>query len=338
MSGSALTTAKSVVERKTSCVVFAPNEATASAFTSRSRFREFAASHGLPVPESHEVKSRDEIHRILNQSRGKQRYILSQTNGSGLAGPRTSLPRRTLSQTYDEVARIKIAQSSILRLDQTLEDGDRYRSTSVVVGGRVEAFSACNLNDAGASTAIRSTNPVIQPMLQFHQSLGKRLKNYNGHLTVDFCVDEQQSNGQSIEKRVLPITGQCSADAALLYFQGIENAIALVRAYISVFGREANGFLKAPGTSVALPLVTTKKGAAEVGVFAFGPAVCQLLLAPVLQLFNFQLESLFYLMGSSLAFAKQVCFWHEVIYDFSDPLPFFYFYLVYVHYSWSWQR
>lgn len=329
-SGFALSTAKSVIERKTNCVVFGPNEQACSVFTTKATFLKYASSHGLPVPESYEVKSRDEIHRILNQSRGKQRYILSETNGSNGTATPTRLPRRTPSLTYDEVARIKILQHSRLRLDQTLEDGDIYRSVSVVVHGNVEIFTACKIGFAGASHAISPTTAINEAMLQFHQGLAGKLYNYNGHLAIDFCVDEKTTQHQAIQKRVLPVAGQCAPDSALLYLHDIEGAINLVRSYISVFGRAANGFIRRDSSySVSTRTSAPTTSVSERGIYAFGPAMYFLVLMPVLGIFKLQFENMFYLLGATGALANQVCFWQEAIYDFNDPLPFFYFYFGY---------
>ena len=335
---SALCVARSVIERKTNCIVFAPHENAAMVFLTRTSLLRFAADHDLPVPESYEVKSRDEIHRILNRSRsnGKQRYILNETNGSKSKPGATKLPRRTISQTYDEVSRIKIARDSQLRLDQTLEDRDKYQSTSVVVRGRVEAFAACKLNhaDIGKVSIDTLCNPVGEAMLQFHQSLASKLSSYTGHLSIDFCVDEKLSNGldQPIQKRVLPVDGRCTPDTALLSFQGAKGSILLARSYIAAFGRSAIGVSRDNDDhAVSIPMLTSRAEHKH-GIYSLGRSFWVLLFAPLLSLMtlSLNLDTLFYALGAGSVLAKQVFFSQEVIYNFKDPLPFFYFYLVFV--------
>jgi hypothetical protein len=350
---SVLTQAKAVIERKTNCLCFGSTDEYIPIFARSSTFLKFAAENGLPVPESYEVKSRDDIHKILHQSKGKRKYILSDTNGAGIARPALSLPRRTLSQTYDEVARVKILQNSKLRLDQAVEDGSHYRSTSVIVNGKLKAFSACAFAPEGSSpssyTALAPTSTLSLAMLQFLTSLMTKVDTYTGHLTIDFTVDERPSpsNPSAIEKRILPTAAHTSASTPLLLFTNLEGSINLVRAYVSLFGRSANGFIRGDDevslpTLIASPTPSsspstspTATPALDHGIYALGPALSSLLLTPLLRLITLRSQpdggsGLFYVLGAAIAFVRQLLWWQEAVYDFKDPLPFWYLYQVYV--------
>ena len=111
----------------------------------------------------------------------------------------------------------------------------------------------------------------------------------------------------------------------MLLFRGVEGSIDLARAYISVFGRSANGFIRGHD-DVSTP---TLQAIPDRGVYAFGAACYQLLIEPLCRLLTFQ-ASPFYVLGAAIAFARQVYLWDEALYDFHDPLPFWYFYQIYV--------
>lgn len=325
ISASALMQAKAIIERKTGCICFSASPMHAPIFSKPSTFLKYAAENGLPVPESYEVKSRDDIHKILHQSRGKRKYILSETNGSDTARSSMLLPRRTLSQTYDEVARIKILQNSRLRLDQSVEDDGHYSSTSIIVGGRLKAFAAGMVSgESHACAAIQPGSALNVAMMQFVVALVSKMDDYTGHLSIDFTVDERPG-ASTIERRILPISARTSPDAPILLFGGLEGSINLVRAYVSIFGRSANGFIRGDD-DVSSPTVQLGH---ERGVYAFGSEFNRLLITPLLHLVTFR-TSLFYALGAAIAFVKQLCFWQEGVYDFKDPLPFWYLYQVYI--------
>jgi hypothetical protein len=337
---SLLAQAKVLAEKKTSCLCFTTGPNHATVFSKSTTFLKFAAEHSLPVPESHDVKSRDDIHKILHKSKGKRKYVLSETNGTTTPRPGMLLPRRTLSQTYDEVARIKILQNSKLRLEQAVEDGGQYRSTSIIVNGKLKAFAACTFmpnSPCPSYAALPSTSPLFLAMTHFVNSLTSKIPDYTGHLTIDFTVEERPSasdiKNPSIEKRVLPISASTSPSAPLLLFNSLSGSIALARAYISIFGRNANGFTQGD-EEISVPNIappaedTTKPSSStsiERGVYALVPSVYHLLLLPVLRLLGRHIglrEGIFYILGAAVAFVRQIVWWQEATYDWRDPLPF----------------
>jgi hypothetical protein len=324
---SVLNQARAAVQQKTACLAFIPDRNSIQVLQNPRAFLKFAASQGLPVPESYEVKSRDDIHKVLHQSRGKRKYILSDSNGSTTARPRALLPQRTLSQTYDEVARIQILQSSQLRMDQAVEDGDRYHSTSIVVEGKLKAFAAARVEQEG--TAYTTVPPSSALALAMHQWLTlfvAKFDAYTGHLSVEFSIDERPSASQTgVDKRILPIRASCGPSIPILQFHGIEGAIDLVRSYISIFGRRANGFIRGDD-EVAAPVLNQDH---DRGIYSLAADAYRLLIVPVLQLVTLR-TNLFHVLGTALALGKHLCFWQEALYDFTDPLPCWYFYQIYV--------
>jgi len=321
-----LAQAKSIITQKTDCVCFVPDTINAMICSKPSTFLKFAADNGLPVPESYEVKTRNEIHKILHQSNGKRKYILSDGDTNGTVTPRSStlLPRRTLSQTYDEVSRVKILKNSSLRLDQTPEGSDLYRSTAIIVNGKVKTFVACALTDSRVSTIVNPSSALNIAIMHFVSAFATKLDSYSGHLTIDFAADERP-NVQAVEKRILPMAGRATIDAPILLFTGLQGSIALVRGYVSVFGRSANGFISGDD-EISTPVIQPGH---ERGVYSFGSALYTLLLLPMLDLLTLR-TNLFYVLGAAIAFVKHFSFWQEALYDFKDPLPSWYFYQVYV--------
>ena len=76
---------------------------------------------------------------------------------------------------------------------------------------------------------------------------------------------------------------------------------------------------------------TSRQRAAPSGI---GPALHALLLTPLLRLLTLRPQpdggGIFYVLGAAIAFARQVLWWQEAVYDFKDPLPFWYLYQVYI--------
>ncbi len=83
------------------------------------------------------------MHQILNDANGSKQYVMKAV---GKRKPtdkatRMTLPRRTLSQTYQHVASIKVTKDEPWILQQYIT-GQRYHTCSIVVDGEVKAFVA----------------------------------------------------------------------------------------------------------------------------------------------------------------------------------------------------
>lgn len=321
-------TAAKQIEQRTSCVCFvAPDNVVALTSTPQA-FIAFADQKGLPVPDSHHVKSRDDIHNVLNHCRGKKRYVLKSSNSSAPVKSQTLLPRRTLSQTYNDVALVKIRDSAPLWLEQYLDGLQKYRSFSILAKGQVQAFSACQQSRDGSYTLLRSA-PLQTSMMRFVASLAQHFgSDVSCHLCVDFCVDEKE-NESGVEQRVLPINGRVVAESTGLSFQGIDGSIDLVRAYLSVFSSSTNGSVNSGSTlSNGTETHSTSPPGGSKDVYSFGVDVAHLS-NNMFGFFTVQ-PGLSRIFDSALDILRHMSLGQECVYDFNDPLPAWYLYQIHI--------
>lgn len=323
-----LATAKGAIEQSTSCICFVPSHQVVQSFSTPQSFLAFAHHHGLLVPDSYPVKSRDDIHNVLNQSRGKKRYVLKESASPTASTPRALLPRRTLSQTYNEVANYKLNKHSQLVLEQYLDGLQRTMTFSIVARGKVQAFVACQEASSGAYQVLSSSS-LQSALVRYVASLARHLgDDVSCHVGIEFCIDEKGTE-TGVEQRVLPVSGRLSAGISGLSFQGTDGSVDLVRAYLSAFsmttnGSTAYGSLSTNGHEDDIPRPST--ASREIyslanNLFRLGRGISELL--------KFQ-ASLSRVLDLAFDLARHIATDQECVYDFSDPLPCWYLYQVYI--------
>ena len=323
-----LATAKRVIERSTSCICFVPSDQVVQSFTTTQSFLAFAHGHGLPVPDSYSVKSRDEIHNVLNQSRGKKRYVLTEPSSPIRATSRALLPRRTLSQTYNEVARYKVSDGSQWVLEQYVEGLQRFKTFSIIAGRELQAFTACQESRSG-SYQVPSSKTLRTALTRYVASLAESLgHSVSCHLTVDFCIDEKATD-TGVEQRVLPISGQVTADTSGLLFQGRDGAVDLVRAYLSALSPKTNGSM-ASNTNLTngVDEGVLKPSTSSKEIYSLGNDISRLGQS-ILGVMKLQ-SSLSFTTGIALDVIRHILSDQECVYDFNDPLPCWYLYQIYL--------
>lgn len=269
--------ASRLIEQKTSCVCFADPQQATNSFSRPRAFLEFVLRCGLPIPESHHVKSRDQIHNVLNQSRGNKRYVLHETDSSPPINRRTLLPRRTLSQTYNEVAKIKIRDDAQWVLERSLEGLQRYKTFSILANGHVQVFSVCYETENG-SLQLLQPSPMHGALMRYVVGIAQHLgQDANCHMCVDFCVDEKLTD-TGVEQRILPVDGRLTADTSGLSFQGMNGSVDLVRAYLSTLSHQINGSVDSTTTLVENFEDRVQKPSAESqGIYSIGYDLFRLL-------------------------------------------------------------
>jgi len=323
--------AKNIIENKTSCTCFVLGVKDAPHFQSRQQFLSFTKGLGLPIPERHQVKSRNEIHSVLNRAQGRRRYTLHAPDGTYTTYPRTLLPQRTVSQTYNEISRMKITQTTPWVLEQYIEGLEKYTTFGVVVQGCVKAFAASPLSESETYyQALPATSGRNRAMLRYVQNLARKLgPEFSGHLCIDFCIDERMTE-TGLESNILPIDCRIRAQASVLMFQGLNGSIDLARSYVAACAPMSNGTSTVVGPpqpeseeDVALPVDSSS------GVYYLGQDILQLLIKPVMQFSTFKIK-LSLLTRQLLMLVNHIIFWREGMYALWDPLPFWWLYHVYI--------
>jgi hypothetical protein len=252
----------------------------------------------------------------------------SKTSG---INPRTMLPRRTLSQTYQHISSIKVSKDEPWILQQYVT-GEEYHAFGIVIDSELKAFVAC---PAAQTTLNYQTLPtdtgIGKAMLNFTQAFGAKAgPSYTGHLTFKFLVQEKATE-TGIQQNIMPITCNPQADAAIVLFARTRGSVDLVRAYMNALAPSAegiNGFsgLTHPDYSsgdISFPHPTAP------GVYFSGQDLVLLVLLPLLQLLTFRMGFMQFIQHC-ITFLNHVLFWREGTYELWDPLPWFWLYHVYL--------
>lgn len=329
--------AKKMVEQTTTCRCFSLSPDDAPCFTTRETLLSYMQSLGLPIPEVHQVRSRDELHKVLNRSHGQRKYLLhaltkEEANNSRV---RTPLPKRTLSQTYNSISRIDITQSSPWTLEQDTDDLEKYSTFAIIVKGQIKAFVASYTMDNSSFQPLDPHSALNQSMLRFVSSLvTSQGRNLTIHLNLDFRVEEWVT-ATGVVTTILPVEVSSQADANILLFQGIAGSVQLTRAYLdclqSADSRDKNvtDLLPSsyvhygPGDDISLPEFK------PTGVYSFGETVFKLTVTPLKEILTLNITPQGFLK-SLLCLVDRLLHWTNDSYSIDDPMPFWWFYQVYV--------
>ena len=179
----------------------------------------------------HAVQSRAAIHQILNEANGNKQYVMkpARRNRSSGVNLRTVLPRRTLSQTYQDVSRIKVSKEEPWILQQYIT-GEEYHTCSIVADGDVKAFVACPAPQLPPDYHSLPTNTGIgKAMLNFTQAfVAKAGSNYTGHLSFKFRVEETATES-GIRLNILPVACNPQVNTTMVLFAGTKGTVDLSR-------------------------------------------------------------------------------------------------------------
>lgn len=327
----------SVINSRTSCRTVSLDAELVEDFNSRDKSLECMKKLGLPVPELYHVRSRADVHKIIHQSQGKKKYTLNangytlNANGTVAKKPTTMLPRRTLSQTYNDIARIRITKDAPWTMEQYFVAGDEYTTFSFIIGGELKAFAAAQLAPGTTSYRnIRADTGIGKAMLNFVQTFAHRAgKDTTTNLSMSFKIEEK-STDSGVEWTVVPVDCKVGVAPPVLLFAGTIGAVALTRAYMTALIPTTNGLSTFTGAG-ALPDSMDHVIAPESapGTYFVGQDLLELVLTPVLQVLTLKV-GLWQLVWSLLTFVEHILFWREGIYESWDPLPAFLLYHMYM--------
>lgn len=305
-----------LLEQKTSCICFNASEQLRGLVSTPRKFLDSAAEAGLHVPEVRTVRSRDEVHGVLNQSRGRKKYFLGSPGSTS-----TALPRRTLSQTYDEVSQIPIQHNTPWVLEQSTDGLPRYTTFAILVHGNVRLFAACQSIKPLGFQIMRDSS-LTQAMLSDVQKLARHFgPAASCHLRVEFCVEEKQTDS-GIEQHLLPVDGGVVPDATGLAFHGTAGSLDLVQAYLATLSADVNGFSPNDTNDPSQPHIP-QPTETSVGVYSIGYDMCRTVM-------SITETDMMKSLQAYVELLTHVAFWQDFDYCFRDPLPFWYLYQFYI--------
>ncbi|KAI1632293.1 carbamoylphosphate synthase large subunit [Biscogniauxia mediterranea] len=259
------------------CVQFGARET--AALHEKDAFVRESAARGLPVPETHEVRSREEILGILfssagseekkqeeeeeegggrSRSRKRKRFILKPVGvDDANRGDMTLLPLATEGETRRHLAcRLPASAERPWILQRFVPGGEEYCTHALVVRGEVRCFAACPSSELLMHyEALPRDSPLLLDMLDFTARFVARSpspETMTGHLSFDFMVDSngESSGGGNDDDDKTPGRGkilyaiECNPrahTAVVLFAQQGPEMEAMVQAYLSVIDGAQDG-------------------------------------------------------------------------------------------------
>ncbi|KIW93567.1 uncharacterized protein Z519_06172 [Cladophialophora bantiana CBS 173.52] len=329
--------ARSVIEQSNRCQCFSLRVNDIPYFATREAFLLYTASQGLPAPEMHHVKSRDEVHNVLNKTRGSRRYLLHSLSQNGVHAhsTRTALPRRTLSQTYNTVSQMTITSTMPWKLEQDVDGLDRYHTFAIIVRGSLRAFAASRSPHPGCQQLLEPKSALSLSMLRFvHTFARNQGHDFTTHLGIDFCVEEQVTES-GVAQIILPVQVSVQAQAAAQLFHGLGGSVQLTRAYLEcLLANEGDADKQATKQA---PAVAQNALQADVampdskisGTYCFGQDLLHLCFKPMLDLIILRI-GLIDCIRQLASFFNHLASWEDDIFSLKDPMPFWWSYQVYI--------
>ncbi|KAJ6155668.1 hypothetical protein N7470_006234 [Penicillium chermesinum] len=305
--------ARQVIESRTSCRCIAFERELTACFEDPVSFREYLTQKSLPVVESHQVQSRDSIHKILNRSPTKSYRMLRCRPGSSVNDVPVILPKRTPSKTYSEVSEIQISKDFPWILQQQARLGEFFADI-LFVRGHVHAIkvrlSEARLPHWGASRLDEAMATAIHRLMQaFAEKGGPQM---TGHLSVRLLVDEE-FDSSSVRHSIHIADCIPGAVAVETLLRDAESPIS---GYLTVLPSEASPISwKVTATLAPSPQSRPTIASREI----IGRCISRFLsLGPVKRV-GALVEKEFY----------PFLFWKDAQFSFSDPLPWWWHVHVY---------
>ena len=307
------------IEKRSDCKAFQFDVKTTATLHEKHSFIQHTMSLGLPAPETYDVTSRTTVHKILNRTKEKKYIMKSVGQDDARRGDMTLLPQRTISATYQHLARIPISEQKPWVLQQFIK-GEEYCTHAVVVRGEVKAFVACpSLDLLMHYKALPPTSSLSTAMLKFTSEFAARSgQHMTGHLSFDFLVQETVTE-KGFEKTLYPIECNPRAHTAVVLFNAQSEELA--QAYLTAVAPEMNGAGNGHPTEIVIP----RQPAAY---YWIGHDVVSLVLQPLLHVLMFRL-SVADSIRDCYTFLQHVLFWKDGTFEMSDPLPWWWLYHVY---------
>lgn len=309
--------------KETECICFVPSERHVAHFQDKGSFLDFLKSLSLPIPEYHQVKSRNEIHNVLNGASGKRKYLLKPAAGgvTNVQPGAVMLPRRTISQTYQQISQIPIRTETPWVLEQHFGDSERYTTFMTAVRGQLKLFAAAKIICAGRSLqAVPTTSGVGRALLNYVRTMIDRMgEDFTMQLSFDFHVLEKATS-LGYEKDVLPTDCTTLHHPASLLFSKKEDANKLVIGYLSSPGLSVNGESSLSTIVLSDVEAIATPSSDNLGVYSLEAEASDFIFRSLSQLLTLRSDVLAFVRDASHLLLHAL-FWKEEYLDFWDPLP-----------------
>lgn len=329
--------AKEIIEQDAKCKCIQFDVRTTSTLHEKSSFTDECKRLGLPVPETHEVKSQRDVLRVLSKARSRRKFILKPVGMDDRnRGDMTLLPLPSDAKTKDHVSQLPITKSSPWILQQFIPGGEEYCTHALVVRGEVKCFVACPSAELLMRyEALPHDSALWKSMLAFTMEFvqnAPRPEAMTGHLSFDFMASEGTPSQNGFAKNIYAIECNPRAHTAVVLFarHGPEME-AMVRAYLSALQLDGKGMVGTHvdgiGSTGLLKgfLVTPPKDSRP--RYWIGHDLVSLFLHPALK-WGQGLIGFRHFTATALEFSRHLLFWKEGTFEVWDPFPAFCLYHV----------
>ena len=309
------------------CFSLFPSRNIASSLASRHSYLDWLRTLKLSTPEYHQVKSRGQVHNLLNDSRGRKKYKLDDgTSMTSANSKAVLLPQRTLSQTYGQVSKLQISRERPWILEQEFDGAHEITAYAVIHQGRLKAFAAVRAEESVTSlqtVPIKSAlgQAAIRHVQLFCTRAGEDL---SCQLSITFRIIEEVTD-TGFENRILPISCSTQSHPAAQVVSTSDFA-SIAESLLSSSSSRANGVPQTMNQERHVQEVYSPTAIAH-GVYCFPTDLLDLVLRPLLLFLTLRMN-LGDLFRSNAMFARHLLYCRESLFEFSDPLPAIWGYLI----------
>lgn len=325
--------AKEAVEARTACRAVQFGVRDTQTLHEKHSFIARARELGLPVPETHEVASREEALRILEAHRegggrpSKQFIMKSVGVDDASRADMTLLPRPSAAETRAHVGRLNVSPANPFILQEFIR-GPEFCTHALVVRGEVRAFVACPSAELLMHyEALPPGGPLAAAMLAFTRRFAAAGGDaFTGHLSFDFLVRDEDARraATAADVTLYPIECNPRAHTAVVLFN---DSPALVPAYLELLRpRKRTGLAAGERADPADPVVPRRPAR----YYWTGHDLATLVALPLLRLVApGGGGSVGEVAQGARTFLARLLSWRDGTFEAWDPLPWWWLYHVY---------
>ncbi|KAI1384967.1 uncharacterized protein F4822DRAFT_416863 [Hypoxylon trugodes] len=332
--------AKELVERHTSCKCIQFDVEKTSILHDKGSFMEECKKLSLSVPETHEVKSKRDILRILSASTtstAERKFILKPIGvDDANRGNMTRLPLASKVETNKYVSQLPISEQNPWILQQFIPGNEEYCTHALIIQGEVKCFVACPSAELLMHyRPLSQDSHLWQSMLAFTVEFVKRSSKFNpmtGHLSFDFMASDRKSDHNQFKDIYAIECNPRAHTAVVLFGQQNPEIEAMVQAYLTAVGINSKETetdlidgIGAPFSTVHTPVTPAADSKPR---YWIGHNIVALLIHPIL-LWGIGSINFRSMLSSLLEFVSHLFSWKEGTFEVWDPLPAMVLYHVY---------
>ncbi|CZT07136.1 uncharacterized protein RAG0_12697 [Rhynchosporium agropyri] len=311
--------AAEAVEKLTSCRVVQFGVEMTGLLHEKHSFIDNTAKIGLNTPDTHLITSVEEGLALLHpKSEKSDKTFIMKSVGmdDSIRADMSLLPFSHVEKTRAHLSNIRPSKTRPFVLQQFI-NGPEYCTHSIVVRGRVLAFTCCPSAELLMHyKALSPSDDMFKAMLKYTQIYAEKMgTQMTGHFSIDFLLD-RDGNEEDLMKKIYPIECNPRAHTAVILFA--EQSMEMADSYFEVAKDEI-------AWKTGSQLVTTTS---STGYYWVGHDLVTRLLLPLVAFLTLQTQ-FSDLKRGWMEFFDHVLYWRDGTYEIWDPWPFWALYCIY---------